>query len=258
MFFVKICEYQLFALECCVFLSHYWTMKSIYVVEDHEAIRDSVVHYLTLSGFKTEGFGFLRDVKVAINKAKPDLLIQDVMMPDGDGFMFVKQLRMQYEFPVVFMTSRSSESDRIMGFELGGDDYIVKPFSPKELVLRIEAIFRRIDKPTEEQKLGTYWELNGSTLCFDNLAHVFTIDGEQIQLTAAEWRIVAHLIDNAGNLVTRQQMIESCFGYSFESYDRIIDTHIKNIRAKLGSSGSAWIETIRGYGYRFVAKRRLD
>ncbi|MFA5467725.1 MAG: response regulator transcription factor [Sphaerochaetaceae bacterium] len=233
-------------------------MKSIYVVEDHDAIRDSVVHYLTLSGFRTEGYGLLLDAQAAINKAKPDLLVQDVMMPDGDGFTFVKQLRMQYEFPVVFMTARSSESDRIMGFELGGDDYIVKPFSPKELVLRIEAIFRRIDKPLQNQKQGSYWELNGAILCFDNLAHNFTIDGVSIQLTAAEWRIVACLIDNAGNLVTRQQMIESCFGYSFESYDRIIDTHIKNIRAKIGHSNNAWIETIRGYGYRFVARRHLD
>ncbi|MDD3791328.1 MAG: response regulator transcription factor [Sphaerochaetaceae bacterium] len=233
-------------------------MKRIYVVEDHDAIRDSVVHYLTLSGFNATGYPLLRDAQVAINKSKPDLLVQDVMMPDGDGFTFVKQLRLQYGFPVVFMTARASESDRIMGFELGGDDYVVKPFSPKELVLRIEAIFRRIDKPLQDQRQGSCWELDGSILRFDNLAHIFTIDNEHVQLTAAEWRIVACLIDNGGNLVTRQQMLESCFGYSFESYDRIIDTHIKNIRAKVGDNGGAWIETIRGYGYRFAGRRCLD
>lgn len=237
---------------------HIGTMKSIYVVEDHDAIRDSVVHYLELSGFRTTGYGLLREAHAAITKAKPDLLVQDVMMPDGDGFAFVKQLRTQYVFPVVFMTARASESDRIMGFELGGDDYVVKPFSPKELVLRIEAIFRRIDTPLKEQRQGSCWEFDGSKLRFDELAHIFAIDGQHIQLTAAEWRIVGCLIDNAGNLVTRQQMLESCFDYSFESYDRIIDTHIKNIRAKLGQNGNSWIETIRGYGYRFAARRYLD
>lgn len=229
-------------------------MKSIYVVEDHEAIRDSVVHYLELSGFRSTGFALLRDAHVAIAKTKPDLLVQDVMMPDGDGFAFVKQLRMHYDFPVVSMTARASESDRIMGFELGGDDYVVKPFSPKELVLRIEAIFRRLDTARLDQKRGSSWELNGSYLRFDELAHTISIDDEEIHLTAAEWRLVSYLINNAGNLVTRQQMLESCFGYSLESYDRIIDTHIKNIRAKLGPEGNVWFETVRGYGYRFVAK----
>jgi DNA-binding response OmpR family regulator len=233
-------------------------MKSIYVVEDHDVIRESVVQYLDLSGFKASGFAQLRDVQSAIAKAVPDLLVQDIMLPDGDGFAFVKQLRTQFGFPVVFMTARGSESDRIMGFELGGDDYIVKPFSPKELVLRIEAIFRRVDNAREQRPHGSRWQLDDSVLVFDEMAHVFAIDAVDVVLTAAEWRIVGCLIANAGNLVARTQMLEQCFDYSFESYDRIIDTHIKNIRAKLGPAGTSWIETIRGYGYRFAGRRCKD
>ena len=141
-----------------------------------------------------------------------------------------------------------------MGFELGGDDYVVKPFSPKELVLRVEAIFRRVDHADPTRKQLLRWELGESVLLFDELSHLFTMDDRDISLTAAEWRIVSYLIENAGNLVTRAQILESCFDYSFESYDRIVDTHVKNIRAKLGAVGTSWIETVRGYGYRFAGK----
>lgn len=226
-------------------------MKHLYVVEDHDAIRDSVAQYLELSGYKVSSYAQIHDAAAGISQKLPDLLIQDVMMPDGDGFSFVKTLRMHYSFPVIFMTARGEESDRIMGFELGGDDYIVKPFSPKELVLRVEAIFRRMDARELPKKHGTEWRLEDSTLLFDELSHGFSLDGQEINLTAAEWRIISHLIENAGNLVSRSQILESCFDYSFESYDRIVDTHIKNIRAKIGINGTNWIETVRGYGYRF-------
>jgi len=229
-------------------------MKRIYVVEDHDSIRESVTQYLELSGFDAIGFGQIQTAHAAIGKAPPDLLIQDVMMPDGDGFSFVKQLRTQYTFPVVFMTARGTESDRIMGFELGGDDYIVKPFSPKELVLRVEAIFRRLDHLGIAKKHGSRWMVQNSELLFDEVSHLFSLDGQDVSLTAAEWRIISYLIANAGNLVARSQILESCFDYSFESYDRIVDTHIKNIRAKLGVLGASWVETVRGYGYRFAGQ----
>lgn len=227
-------------------------MKHVYVVEDHGAIRESVVRYLQLSGYKASGFSGIKSASKAIGEAAPDLLIQDVMLPDGDGFAFVKELRCRYGFPVIFMTARGAESDRIMGFELGGDDYIVKPFSPKELVLRIEAIFRRLDGVGPVPREGGLWQLAGSLLRFDERSHTCMLDGMEVALTAAEWRILSHLITQAGNLVLRAQILESCFDYSFESYERIVDTHIKNIRSKLGEHGSEWIETIRGYGYRFA------
>ena len=120
-------------------------MKLIYVVEDHQVIREGVRRYLELAGYKVLSFGNLASVREAFRITKADLLIQDVMLPDGDGFEFVRELRQTIDIPVIFMTARIAEEDRIHGFELGADDYISKPFSPKELVLRVQAIFRRID-----------------------------------------------------------------------------------------------------------------
>ena len=121
-------------------------MKLIYIVEDHDVIRNGVVQYLSISGYEAVGQRNLEEAKAAFSERVPDLLIQDVMLPDGDGFSFVKELKQQFpRLPVIFLTARTEESDRILGFELGADDYISKPFSPKELVLRIQALFRRLD-----------------------------------------------------------------------------------------------------------------
>ncbi len=232
-------------------------MKHIFIVEDHAAIRESVGSYLELSGYTVSTFPLIADAQAALAQSEPDLLIQDVMMPDGDGFSFVKQLRTQYSFPIIFVTARASESDRIMGFELGGDDYVVKPFSPKEIVLRVGAIFRRIEGKEQESTAGeTVWSHGRSILRFDEDSHFLDIDEKGIVLTAAEWRVLAHLISHAGNVVSRAQILDACFEYSFESYDRIVDTHIKNIRAKIGNSGGSWIETVRGYGYRFAGRKK--
>ena len=206
-------------------------MKLIYIVEDHEVIRNGVVQYLSLSGYEGKGFGTIQEVREAFQAKVPDLLIQDVMLPDGDGFSFVKEMKEKTpHLPVIFLTARVEESDRILGFELGADDYITKPFSPKELVLRIQAL-----------------------MIIDDNEHVLSINGAPIALTAAEWRIVFYLASNAPNLITRSQILEECFDYSFESYERVVDTHIKNIRAKLRPG--TWIDTVRGYGYRFSGKK---
>ena len=151
------------------------------------------------------------------------------------------------------ITARVDESDRILGFELGADDYITKPFSPKELMLRIQALFRRIDESSgTRQSVATYKE-GSNTMVIDDDEHVLMINGNPVSLTAAEWRIVFYLASNAPNLITRAQILEECFDYSFESYERVVDTHIKNIRAKLRPG--SWIDTVRGYGYRFAGKK---
>ena len=229
-------------------------MKLIYVVEDHEVIRNGVVQYLTLSGYESEGFKCIADATAGFAHRVPDLLIQDVMLPDGDGFAFVKEIKTKSpRLPVVFLTARVDESDRILGFELGADDYITKPFSPKELVLRIQALFRRIDEGAEESK-NQYKYFDGeNTLMIDEDIHEIEVNGQKINLTAAEWRIVLYLVTNAPNLITRAQILEECFDYSFESYERVVDTHIKNIRTKLRPGN--WIDTVRGYGYRFSGKK---
>ena len=229
-------------------------MKTIYVVEDHDAIREGVVRYLEISGYKALGQSTLTEERKAIEAQLPDLIIQDVMLPDGDGFLYIKELKKRYpDLPVIFMTARSEESDRILGFELGADDYISKPFSPKELVLRVAALFRRLDKSgVQSDDLMSFSEGDNS-LEIDNSQHRLTINGQEVTLTAAEWRIVTYLAQNEGKLISRAQILEKCFDYSFESYERVVDTHIKNIRAKLRPG--SWIDTVRGYGYRFAGKK---
>ncbi len=226
-------------------------MKLIYVVEDHQVIREGVRSSLALAGYRVLSFGNLASVREAFRVTRADLLIQDVMLPDGDGFEFVNSLRKTMDIPVIFMTARIAEEDRIHGFELGADDYITKPFSPKELVLRVQAIFRRIDggKETDTGKRFTFRAGNG-TLCFDEVEHKATVNGQALSLTAAEWRILGLLIENSSKILPRSEILKKCFDYTSESYERIADTHIKNLRAKLGSD--PWIETVRGYGYRFI------
>ena len=226
-------------------------MKLIYVVEDHQVIREGVRRYLELAGYKVLSFGNIASVREAFRITKADLLIQDVMLPDGDGFEFVQDLRKNYDIPVIFMTARITEEDRIHGFELGADDYITKPFSPKELVLRVQAIFRRVDGGHEVEKGHRFsFKADNGLLCYDEIEHKVTVDGNVIALTAAEWRILGLLIDNSSRILPRAEILKKCFDYTSESYERIVDTHIKNLRAKLGQY--PWIETVRGYGYRFI------
>lgn len=226
-------------------------MKLIYVVEDHQVIRDGVRRYLELAGYKVLGFGNLASVRDAFRVTKADLLIQDVMLPDGDGFEFVQELRKSMDIPVIFMTAKIAEEDRIHGFELGADDYISKPFSPKELVLRVQAILRRVDGGQEvDTSHKYYYKADSGILCFDEIAHKVTVNDEPVALTAAEWRILGLLIGNTSRILPRSEILKKCFDYTSESYERIADTHIKNLRAKLGPY--PWIETVRGYGYRFI------
>lgn len=229
-------------------------MKLIYIVEDHDVIRDGVVQYLSLSGYEAKGFGTIESARNGFSEAVPDLLIQDVMLPDGDGFSFAKEVKGRYpRLPVIFLTARIDESDRILGFELGADDYITKPFSPKELVLRIQALFRRVDDSNTVTDNVYRYRDGDNEMVIDDNEHVLSINGETVSLTAAEWRIVLFLSFNAPNLITRSQILEECFDYNFESYERVVDTHIKNIRAKLRPG--TWIDTVRGYGYRFAGKK---
>lgn len=229
-------------------------MKLIYIVEDHDVIRDGVVQYLSLSGYEAKGFGTIESARNGFSEVVPDLLIQDVMLPDGDGFSFAKEVKGRYpRLPVIFLTARIDESDRILGFELGADDYITKPFSPKELVLRIQALFRRVDDSNTVTDNVYRYRDGDNEMVIDDNEHVLSINGETVSLTAAEWRIVLFLSSNAPNLITRSQILEECFDYNFESYERVVDTHIKNIRAKLRPG--TWIDTVRGYGYRFAGKK---
>jgi DNA-binding response OmpR family regulator len=228
-------------------------MARIFLVEDNESIREAVAGYLRLEEHDVLEFGGVADVLEVMRHKAPDLVILDVMLPDGSGFALAKKVRTVSRVPLVFLTAREAESDRITGFELGADDYVVKPFSPKELVLRVQALLRRAGTAPSPQGAAGCWERGGSRLCLDEAGHRATLDGSELELTAAEWKILEHLASNAGIVVSRERLLGESLGYAYEGSERTIDTHVKNLRAKLDDPG--WIETVRGFGYRFAGSR---
>jgi len=227
-------------------------MVKIIIVEDNEPIREAVTSYLRLEEYEVFDFGRLHGVMEAVKMKNPDLIILDVMLPDGNGFQFAKKIRSQSDVPILFLTARTSESDRITGFEVGGDDYVVKPFSPKELTLRVKSILKRTGKLTEQKKETGIWKYGERLLKMDSLSHKTFVDQKEIILTAAEWKILWMLATNPGIVLTRDRILGECLDYVAEGSERTVDTHIKNLRLKLGIEG--WIETVRGYGYRFAGK----
>ncbi len=223
-------------------------MKKIFILEDNDSIREAVAGYLELEDYHVLQSGKIEGSADIIEKNSPDLLILDVMLPDGSGFNLAKKIRKEKDYPIIFLTARDQESDRITGFELGADDYVVKPFSPKELVLRVNALLRRTSAGTRENR-GKTWRHMGHEILIDSDKHIIREDSTPVNLTTAEWKIIEYLSDNAGIVLSREKILAQCLEYFYEGSERTVDTHIKNIRGKLGNPD--FITTVRGFGYRF-------
>lgn len=228
------------------------------VVEDNETIRNVIVRYLELEDLDVRSFESGAGVSAAVAERPPDLVILDVMLPDADGFQIAKRIRERSDTPFLFLTARGDESDRIVGLELGAEDYVVKPFSPKELVLRVRAILRRTRAANRESEgreaepdRVLRFSLGTSNLEIDEGAHRVRIDDDEAELTAAEWRILKLLSENADTVVSRERILTDALDYMYAASERTVDTHVKNLRAKLGRAD--WIQTVRGFGYRFRA-----
>ncbi len=228
-------------------------MTKVFIIEDNVLVRETVRRYLELEDFDVKEFPGIGGVLQEMDAGHPDLIILDIMLPDGNGFKFAKQIREFSQVPIVFLTVRGEESNRITGFEIGGDDYVVKPFSPRELVLRIHAVLARSGKESGHHSAAGVWQLDGNALEIDEEFHRVEVNDEEVNLTGTEWKILVYLALNGGRVIPRETLLEACLGYSYEGYERTIDTHIKNLRSKLGSPD--WIETVRGYGYRFSGTR---
>ena len=210
-------------------------MQRILVIEDENDIRQLLRFNLEREGFAVlEAADGLGGLHMATSEL-PDLVVLDLMLPGMDGCDVCRRLKAQpvtAAIPVLMLTARGEEVDRIVGLTLGADDYVVKPFSVRELVLRIRAILRRGSRP------GT-----GTALCRGAL------DGQEVALTATEFRLLEDLMRHAGAVRTREQLLNAVWGYSFEGYARTVDTHVRRLRAKLGEEAAA-LETVRGVGYR--------
>jgi DNA-binding response OmpR family regulator len=226
-------------------------MARIFIIEDNESLREAVCSYLRLNDHEIVEFARVGGVLEAIETRTPDLIVLDVMLPDGDGFLLARQIRKSHAVPIIFLTAKATESDRITGFELGADDYVVKPFSPKELTLRVEAVLRRSGGTEDRSTAPKRWSLGDRILELDDAAHRAAVDDSPVNLTVAEWKILSYLAARAGTVVGRERLLGESLDYLVaEGSERTVDTHIKNLRSKLGDPG--WIETVRGFGYRFV------
>ena len=221
-------------------------MQRILVIEDENDIRQLLRFNLEREGFAVqEAADGLGGLHMATSEL-PDLVVLDLMLPGMDGCDVCRRLKAQpvtAAIPVLMLTARGEEVDRIVGLTLGADDYVVKPFSVRELVLRIRAILRRGNRPG----MGT--ALSRGALLLDVEAHRVTLDGQEVALTATEFRLLEDLMRHAGAVRTREQLLNAVWGYSFEGYARTVDTHVRRLRAKLGEEAAA-LETVRGVGYR--------
>jgi two-component system phosphate regulon response regulator PhoB len=175
------------------------------------------------------------------------------MLPDGNGFELAKRIRKaNSDAAFLFLTAREAESDRILGLELGAEDYIVKPFSPRELVLRVQAILRRLDAKSKQKDGAKEWVLDKDTIRLDETTHEVLVNEEQVYLTKVEWKILWFLSSNAGDLISRERILGECLDYLHDGSNRTVNTHLKNLRSKIGPS--QWIETVRGFGYKWVGE----
>jgi len=229
----------------------------IYVVEDNESIRETIKAYLELAGLTVQEFPGITGVLESLEYKNPELCILDVMLPDGNGFSLAKKIReTNSDIPFIFLTARESESDRITGLELGAEDYILKPFSTRELVLRVQNILKRTDRGNSTNaRNGIHeWAAGNHLLRIDEVSHEASLDGQSVHLTTVEWNILVHLAENAGIVISRERILGECLDYGHDGSERTVNTHLKNLRAKLGEG--LWIETIRGFGYKFTGKNK--
>jgi two-component system phosphate regulon response regulator PhoB len=220
----------------------------ILVVEDEEDILELVDYNLRQAGFRVlrarDGLEGLRSAQ----RDHPDLIVLDLMLPGMDGKDVCRRIRQgesTRHIPVVMLTARAEEMDRVVGFELGADDYVTKPFSPRELVLRIQAILRRV---AEEEPPDAPLCFPGLTV--DPIRYRVEVGGKEVALTATEFRLLYCLARNAGRVMSREVLLDRVWGYHYEGYARTVDTHIRRLRKKLGPARER-IETLRGLGYRF-------
>lgn len=225
------------------------TSKHILVVEDEEKITRLLCDYLKEAGFRTSSQANGNRVIAQVKKEPPDLILLDIMLPGKDGMALCREIRQFSNLPIIMITARVEEIDRLLGLELGADDYICKPFSPREVVARVKAIFRRVDAAPR------FRQMTVGAISLDDETHQVMIDKKVLDLTPNEFGLLKIMMSQPNRVFSRSELINRVQGYDFEGYDRTIDTHIKNLRKKIAEilPDQEIISTVYGVGYRFNA-----
>jgi DNA-binding response OmpR family regulator len=220
----------------------------VLVVDDEPRIADLVRDYLDRAGFSVIVAGDGPSALESFDRHRPDAVILDLGLPGMDGLDVVRRLRARSAVPIVILTARSDETDRVVGLELGADDYVIKPFGPKELVARVRAVLRRVDAGADTEVR------RAADVVVDVPKMRVTVAGTEVELTPTEFQLVATMVGQPGRVFTRGQLLDAVHGVSFESYERAIDAHIKNIRGKLEPDprNPRYVLTVHGVGYRFT------
>ena len=225
--------------------------KTILVVDDKANIRTLVREYLTEQGYRVVIADNGQNALYIARQEKPDLILLDIMMPEMDGFEFIRRFRKESGIPIILLTARLEESDKVVGLELGADDYITKPFGMRELAARIKTVLRRAGKTGQASKV-----LRVADITLDREDHLVTVANREVRLTPSEFDLLAILMSAPGRVFSRPDLLESIQGNSFEGIERTIDQHIRNLRSKIEPDPAQprYIETVFGVGYRFAGK----
>lgn len=222
--------------------------KTVMIVDDEERLISVVQAYLTQEGFRVVTANNGRDALYKARYEKPDLIVLDVMMPEMDGYEFLRLHRKERDTPIILLTAKVEENDRVLGLELGADDYVTKPFSPREVTARVKAVLRRTGQNMPEATV-----LRVANVTLDRESHLVKVDEERIDLTPSEFDLLAVLMASPGRAFSRYDLLERLQGTLIEGYERTVDVHIKNLRSKIEPDprNPQYIETVYGVGYRF-------
>ena len=216
----------------------------IYLLEDDDSIRDLVIYTLNSQSMEARGFALPSLFWQAVEEAVPDLALLDIMLPEEDGISVLKKLRASgrtARLPIIMLTARGTEYDKVTGLDAGADDYVAKPFGMMELLSRIRALLRRTETDSPVYRCGV--------LTVDPGRHTVEVSGRSVALTQKEFEVLCLLLKNKGQVLSREQLIQQVWGYAFTGESRTVDVHMRTLRQKLGEAGS-YVETVRGYGYK--------
>ncbi len=223
--------------------------QTILIVDDESRMRKLLSDFLTKTGYSVlEAENGKQAMEIFYREKDISLMILDVMMPEMDGWEVCREIRKSSDLPIIMLTARAEEKDELLGFKLGVDEYISKPFSPKILVARVEAILRRTSEPASEEMVEC------GAIRVDQTAHIVYVDGEPIELSVKEFELLVYFMENKGIALSRERILNSVWNYDYFGDARTIDTHVKKLRSKLGVRGS-YIHTIWGLGYKFEPEK---